>query len=68
MKIYKKAHKRIICDRCGKQFAIGNLDSYQDLTPHAKQKGWSITKSETLCPTCLQKIHPDDLLMKEILK
>ena len=28
-----------IC-RCGKTFRIGDLDTYQDLSPHAERHGW----------------------------
>ena len=68
MNWYKTASKRIICNGCGTQFVIGDLESHQDLSQHAKRKGWSFYKEEILCPKCVSKIHPSELLMREILK
>jgi len=44
-----------ICSLCGKQFRIGNLDSYQDLGPHARRRGWVEVDGNWLCPECEQQ-------------
>jgi hypothetical protein len=43
---------RLICDSCGKQFVIGNLESYQDLEQHAKKHGWTFIE-DVLCSKCI---------------
>lgn len=48
----KEASKRIICNKCGKQFVIGNLETYQDMALHARRRGWQISNDENICPSC----------------
>ena len=47
-------HPFPICS-CGKCFRIGDLDSYQDLAPHALRRGWVRDGDEWTCTACRRK-------------
>jgi len=59
---------RIICEQCGRQFVIGNLETHQNLAPHAREKGWSIAGPSSVCPKCKENLSPEELLMREIVR